>query len=123
MRWAQHSGAHSSMEPRKGTTYLWPRHGIIMPAFSSGVLTHYHERQVGWRSLGKHWPDTESDEDDNKADKEGDVEVLSRALQRMEPLTHLALLNNAVHKEPDNFWDDGEDDVDSTLEVPSSEPL
>ena len=85
------------------------------------LLTYPRERQVGWRSLGKHWPDTESDEDDIKADKDGDVEVLSRALQRMGALTHLALLNNAVHKEP--YRNDGENDVASTLEVPSSEPL
>lgn len=54
-------------------------------------------------------------------ERDTDVEVLSRSLQRMEALTHLALLSNAVHEEPD--WDDDEDELDSTLEVPSSEPL
>ena len=101
------------------------------------LLTHPPERQAAWRS--KDLPDW--DEDDNAADwdtdddmanwyksgpvpeRDTDVEVLSRSLQRMEPLTHLALLNNAVHEEPYNFWDDGEDDLDNTLEVPSSDPL
>ena len=103
----------------------------------SVFMAHSPERQAAWRS--KHLPNR--DEDDDAAgwdtdddmgnwhksgpvpERDTDVEVLSRSLQRMESLTHLALLNNAVHEEPYSFWDDGEDDPNRTLEVPSSEPL
>lgn len=102
-------------------------------------LTHPPERQAAWRSKDlPNWDEDDDaanwDTDDDMADwhksgpvadrdKDDDVGVLSRSLQRMEPLTHLALLSNAVHEEPYNFWDDDADDLNSTLEVPSSEPL
>ena len=46
--------------------------------------------------------------------------VLNRLLQRIKPLTHLALLTHAVHEEPDSDDADGDDaDEDSSPQVSS----